>query len=1639
MRRTITIAAIVAWALTNAVAAPDVHAAPKKGTVSLGPAGGNVLIGGKAAGRKLPKVVADDSDPDGDDYGDHYGDDDDDDDDGAWTIADQKRQSKLLRVAIDTPYEIFADQGTYVHVAAWRLDGTPAKAASVFVGEVEVGTTDRHGALVFLYPPKSSKKKSAVGASSITVMDAAGRTGSVPFDAYLRTDSFASDHVFVYTDRGVYRPGETVHVRTIAWHLERDYASLRKASLELSLISDSGHVVGGGIRDTDDYGVASMDIEVPVTTELGLYHLEVAFGRERESARLQIRDFEAPLIQIEHTLGRFITADQKGLAFDVGLAPSSGGAMGDATISVSARAGGRERAKIDRDVSGPGPHQILFSVAELAAIKSALSEGDFASLQISVRDDRGRTAKLDREMRYTANPYVAVLETDKDNYTTGDPVEIVAKVSDLDGVPQRNIALVLREDGDAGRQHKAVTDESGTAVFSFVMAAQSTVVALHIDGVDDPVAQVELWWVAPRPMTSHIRDPRIREGEKATVTVRFPTHIVPIEKVVHMDVVDTSGALVTAVLLPVTKTKDGYMATGSFSAPSWGSMLLTFFGLGRDTTMTVTKGSYDDIGLLCEGQNLVVHPNRTLTITLDGEPDQASPGADISMRVKVQDASGTPIKASVGVAGVDRRVLTLKDPLEITPMDQFYNPELRTMSTTGSKILSWPVVSRNWGPAQVDIALPPFPFHEGGSISGYGRYRMSDTSNGYGYGSGSGSAGSVTKKKPQKAMDYDYADDFGGIVGGGGGGGGYYDDDDETYDGSSKPASADPPNPPGEPDNRAGRASPEPRATITIRTSFPDTFLWLPQIEADRSAGALVTATLPDAISEQELIIVASDQRGGVGVLRHRIEVTQPVYAQIDFPEVMRAGEQVDIPVIVYNNTTKADTFGLALKIGSGAEIATSVAVAANDLGVALIRVGAPAPGRDIGYELTVSGAGHVDKVSDTVVVTPDGVANTVTTAGVAAANAPFTTSWTVSTDSTGNEAFLSVAFPSVTTAFLGVAELDRVVSDDPLALASDLVSAVMLLEYARTHDLGSSSLEGLEDLVRAAVSSLARAQWTDGSYSFWRNDHPSPYITAWALEGLLAAKAYGLAVSDDNIARAARYLSKSVHSDGLVGVDDVAFWEGASEAVRTGLTAEVFDVLASVPASLRDKDVQARLDQVADYFATYLAGSDIETLAAARALSGLAKMNRLDEAEARRVIEVLLTKRDRGHWEPSWFHAYAGNIEATVAVIEAMHRIDPTGFAREKRDAIAYVLSTREAWGDWHNERGTAAAIRALVAVGSPPEEIPGTVTVTVDGKAVDTITIDPADPYMSAISLNHISLGQQLSAGEHTVSVSYDGKLAPAVLLGVRTWSSGARSAAAGAITAAVKAPATATVGAAIDVRIDVCRASAAAATAIVIAPSSLVSGDLPLQPADRDRHRAELAGRCRPGPARRDDRRPSRGRSLRAHRSRRARRAGSRTQGLWPRHTVHRGASGDRPVAGDADRYGATRPGRQRGRAPCQPGPSYSWSSSRRPRRSGRADPSPAAGPSSRLPSPPVARPRQRSTAAPSSRSGVVRCTFAARVRRTAAPRSCSTPTGTRPRQRGRLCRASCPSSPACAATIARAWATAAPTTSAREPRS
>lgn len=1278
------------------------------------------------------------------------------------TLPDQSDAAPLL-VTIDTPYQVFADTGTLLHVAAWTPDGRPAARADVYLAETYVGRTDETGTFVVRWGvPGNDVESYWREGSRVTVVyddDGEVRRGSVFFSAYSRTESFASDHLYVYTDRGIYAPGDQLEARLIAWHLADDFAPVEGGEVELTLVSDAGVAVAGQNVTTDDFGTAAVSLDIPATLQDGGYRLEVAYESAHASTRLRIERFVAPAIRIDHTLGRFLTRDAGALAWDVELGYFAGGAPERATLTTEIVVYGEVRHRQVDGLDGAGPHTIAVPDDAFDALFRSLHDRATVSVRMTVEDDDGRIDTLTRDLTYAINPYVVVIESDRDAWSTGDPIELMVRATDVERVPLRDTVLRLtRSDGDT---LEARTDEGGVAHFSLQMGENAIDVAVFIDGVDAALATRMLEWQQLQPMRSHIATPVVREREAATVSVRFPADFVPVERVVHMDVTDVSGALVNAVLLPIRETDQGFIAEGEFTAPSWGSMLLTFFCLGRDANAEPsTDGRATSLGLLTEGQNLAVHAGRELEIVLDGVPDDLAPGDTVSATIEVRDAQGARVDAALGLAMVDEAILSLRDPLEITPMDHFYNPELRVISTTGAAILTWPVVSRNWGPQTHDIALPPFPFKPGGTIEADGgEHRVQ-------HGYGSGMAGAAA---PSMAM---------GSVSGLGGGDMMMQAEapmEEDMEAANVPLggvmtdtlSTD------RSDDRRARSDAPQLPEITIRTEMPETALWLPNLRAE-SGRARIELTAPDTLARHGISIVASDGHGGVGVTRAHLNVTQPFSVRIDAPATLPRGERASVPVTVTNR--------------SDAPREVQVTLAGHNVVVGEVGVFRVPPGGSVTHTVEVEGteAGPATLTATAVSGNDsDGAERPVFVAPSGALRIRLSTGflgdedWTVDVpdaraDQEWREVALRVEFPAITSSFAGLEDLvDRLRTEDIDSLAGDLVTALLVYERMVQHDPGRA--DTMRGSLVAAVAHVAALQQDDGGWRPRWSDRSSAFITAWCLEALLEAQRIGLADHTSVIQSGAAFLAEAIASE-EVDVGEIAFWEGDDAAVQRGLRAEMLYVLARVPPAIAGADVAEQVRDMVDAALPVLdeAAPDIMTFAhvlgAANALQARGETV-LDRQALNAAVERLDSLRTEGHWEPSWFHAYGGTIEATATILQVLRDVDDAASQRVARGALRYALSTAPALGSWHNERGSAALLRVLALVGAPPEESAAEVVVFVDDAEVGRWVVDPADPYASTLALREVDLSAWLGDGG-ALRVEYSGALQPFVTLEDRVW---------------------------------------------------------------------------------------------------------------------------------------------------------------------------------------------------------------------------------------------------------------------------
>jgi len=1313
-----------------------------------------------------------------------------------------------LLVAINTPYEAFADTGTLVRVVAWEPDGRPAARADVYVNRTRVGRTDRNGAFVYrTQVDATSYRDYADDASTVVVVhERAGRTmaGRVSYSVMYRTESFASDHLYIYTSRGIYAPGDTIELRAIAWRLESDYTPVRDATVEVSL-RGPGTFNDLITLETDDWGIAHGVIDVPESAEEGLYTVDINYEGERAETRVRIEHFAPPTITFDHTIPRIFARDRAELAFTVSPGFADSPARFRGTVHASLELQGAVMWSHLEVVGEDGVAEFRVADNALASMISSLSDDRWFTIRVTATSDDGREDELNRDVRYRINPYIAVIELDRDEYTTNDPVTMVVRLTDIERAPMRDTPL--RAVLSSGEVLHARTDENGTARVQFIMGDESVHAELFVEDVDAPLARASAGWHVPQPMRSQIDDPVVSEGARVPVRVNFPSHFDPVEEVVHLDVVDTSGVLVSSASLPIRRVDGQPVAEGTFDAPTWGSMLVTFFCVGRDPSATEDSDAmgFTSLGLLSEGQNLIVHPDRTLEVTLTNLPEQLGPREPFRPTVTVRTPSGELVDASLGVSLIDAGTLALRDPLEVTPMDHFYNPELRTLATTGSSILTWPVISRNWGADRFDIALPPFPYKEGGPIE-----RIAGRRDIAALGQESAEPGTGAQFTPHSSLSqspaympadvyYDFEDselegEFGlygvGMGGGGSGmasgtamgslsvGSGSISTSGLGTSGSGYGAA------PiagargeGQAQIAAGDAPPP---VIILRNEAPETALWLPD-ETARRGQAAFDANAPDRVATHVLTVMASDTRGAVGFARASIDVAHPLAVRAELPATLIHGETIPATVAVWSSS--ATPIDVVVSMEEGAlsidGLPATVRVEPGRVTRHPISVHAARPGEHH-WVISAEAGALADRVTDRVHVRPAGLPQVLVQSEVLSRASALRADVMIPEDAIHADVSVSVNFPGVIAIRDDLdAFARRINSDDPVAYTADITTVIAVLRAREP--LGAADL-ALKGVVQSAVAQIGRAMVERGAITVpWHEDAPSAYFTSYVLEVLLDAKDAGYTVEGAWIQAAADAVAQLANGDRF-GVAEIAFWGGDSREIQRAMGARVFSILARVDDAHLTQRSREALDTLSASFAAYVGVTGDGETAPDMLTFAYGALGVIHEVRQARMeidvatLEALADRLDRlrheGHWEPNWFHAYGGTIETTVAALHVYELLSPGGRDPRVRNAVQALMSTREGWGGWRNPHGTAAALRALSMVGAFGEEIPSTVEVRVGGETVASVAIDPADPTLSARELLFLELPEASAPGSHEVEIHYDGALEPVVQWRTRVW---------------------------------------------------------------------------------------------------------------------------------------------------------------------------------------------------------------------------------------------------------------------------
>ncbi|MEN9934619.1 MAG: hypothetical protein RLZZ387_1198 [Chloroflexota bacterium] len=492
-------------------------------------------------------------------------------------------------------------------------------------------------------------------------------------------------------------------------------------------------------------------------------------------------------------------------------------------------------------------------------------------------------------------------------------------------------------------------------------------------------------------------------------------------------------------------------------------------------------------------------------------------------------------------------------------------------------------------------------------------------------------------------------------------------------------------------DKAVGQAANGP--ALTVRESFADTAYWNARVTTDASGRASVQVTLPDNLTTWVMrgVAVTADTKVGEGT--SELVATKPLLVRPVTPRFFTVDDAAELAANVSNNTDQP----LRAEVGLAATGLTLTTPQTVTLDL-------PARGEaQATWQITVQDVTSADLVF-TAVSGQYGDASRPRLGTGPEGSVPVYRYSVPEIVGTGGQIEAAGARTEVVglPPRLDTRSGELTVRLDP-SLAAGLRDALTFLEYyeyesaeatvsrflpnvlaARAMStLGSPDAElqaRLPALVAEGLDKLYLQQRPDGGWGWWPEDESNAYISAYAVFGMLKAKEAGYTVRDDSLTRGLDYLQTQLAAEGRRVTD----WD-AAEADRQAWLLFVLGE-AGRQSGTRLDDLYAARERVGVASRAFLA------MALHRANAGDARLKALLSDLNNQAI----MSATGAHWEEQargWW-GFGSDTRTTAVALAALVRLDPQSAVAP--NAVRWLMVARKL-GVWETTQESAWAVIAL------------------------------------------------------------------------------------------------------------------------------------------------------------------------------------------------------------------------------------------------------------------------------------------------------------------------------------------------------
>jgi uncharacterized protein YfaS (alpha-2-macroglobulin family) len=540
-----------------------------------------------------------------------------------------------------------------------------------------------------------------------------------------------------------------------------------------------------------------------------------------------------------------------------------------------------------------------------------------------------------------------------------------------------------------------------------------------------------------------------------------------------------------------------------------------------------------------------------------------------------------------------------------------------------------------------------------------------------------------------------------------------------------------------------------------FRRDFRPLAFWLGSVETDAAGHATREVTLPESLTTYLIMAVAADSSSRFGSADAEIKVTKPVTLLAAFPRFLTVGDRASFGAVVTNTLATGGRAVLTIASQDAAQVrfqgssSRTIELAPGASQLVTFDAAALATGT-ARVRMSVTLGSETDAFEATLPVSAP--TRMESTAAFGETTSRTTERITLPAGVVPGLGGLNVSLSS--TALVGLGEGARYLANYPYACAEQKASSALALLLAS--DVGeafSMGRIGPADYRTRAITllkDLERYQCADGGFGFWPGNcrHGSVYLTSYVLHVMRVASRLGVTMPEETSRNALNFLEAALKGAAPPGqVQWQPVWS-ASNAFSVKVLAEY--------GRNQDSNI-TRLIGMADRLPIFALSYLADALSASRIRD--ARYNDI----VRRLTNAVRVEGDAGHIEEIDSEAlrwlWNSNVRSTALVLD--------GFVRRGDNPtlvpglVRWLLSARTR-GRWGNTQENATALESLVSYYKAFEsDIPNmTATVAIGSRPAGTATFRGRSSAAHDVQLAMPDLLRQVPAGaERELAVSREG----------------------------------------------------------------------------------------------------------------------------------------------------------------------------------------------------------------------------------------------------------------------------------------